>query len=96
MIEDKSCPYCELWREEIGPGYGMTIEGKIAPIKIIHMTDTMPTGIDPHKPLHYTPTFVLMVDDKEASRLLGYPGADFFYPHIQQMLKSAGLLPSQP
>jgi hypothetical protein len=45
--------------------------------------------------LHFTPTFVLMVDGVEASRIEGYPGEDFFWGLLGQMLIAADV-PMRP
>ena len=92
MIEEDGCSYCLLWKEEIGVGYPKSSEGKIAPLRIVNIADERPEGLNKDKPLHYTPTFILMVDGKEADRLLGYPGDQFFYPMLRVLMWRAGLI----
>ena len=41
-----------------------------------------------------TPTFVLADGGAEIGRIVGYPGADFFYPMLSEILEK--LAPLQP
>jgi hypothetical protein len=41
--------------------------------------------------LTFTPTFVLMVDGIEVSRIEGYPGEDFFWGLLERMLVQANI-----
>ena len=92
MIEEDGCSYCLLWKEEIGVGYPKSSEGKIAPLRMVNIAGPRPSGLNEDKPLHYTPTFILMIDGKEVDRLLGYPGDQFFYPMLRVMMWRAGLI----
>jgi len=38
------------------------------------------------KGLRYTPTFVLTEGDREIGRIVGYPGADFFWALLADLL----------
>jgi len=69
MVEEKGCIWCARWNEEISHIYPKTEEGQAAPL----------TRIDIARSLHFTPTFVLMVDGQEVDRIEGYPGEDFFW-----------------
>ena len=42
-------------------------------------------------PVHFTPTFVLIDDGREVGRIEGYPGEDFFWGLVEQLV---GKLPS--
>ena len=56
------------------------------------MHDKRPDGMTFKRPLAFTPTFVLMVDGVEISRIEGYPGEDFFWGLLEQMMDQAGLM----
>ncbi len=92
MFEDQGCPYCELWKEEIGPIYPKTDEARIAPLMMIDIDAPLPDGISIASEPIYTPTFVLINDGQEVARLLGYPGEDFFWGLLDRMLRK---LPEQ-
>jgi hypothetical protein len=40
----------------------------------------------------FTPTFILVVDGRETGRIEGYPGEDFFWGLLGQMLAQAGIV----
>ncbi len=92
MFEEEGCPYCEQWREEIGPIYSKTEEGKRAPLMRLDIYAPLPEGITIVSDPIYTPTFVLINDGQEVDRLLGYPGQDFFWGLLGRMLSK---LPEQ-
>jgi thioredoxin-related protein len=89
MIEEHGCVWCARWNAEIAPIYPKTSEGEAAPLRRLDINQTMPAELSFKGKLHFTPTFVLMVDGKEISRLEGYPGEDFFWGLLGQMLKTA-------
>lgn len=89
MVEEKGCIWCARWNEEISPIYPKTAEGRAAPLERIDIHAPRPDGMTFTRSLHFTPTFVLMVDGVEASRIEGYPGEDFFWGLLGQMLQNA-------
>lgn len=91
MVEEKGCIWCARWNDEIAPIYPKTSEGRAAPLQRIDIHEPRPDGMSFSRSLHFTPTFVLLVDGKEASRLEGYPGEDFFWGLLGQMLEKAGV-----
>ena len=80
---------CARWNEEIAPIYPKTPEGRAAPLQRLDVHDAPPETLQFARSLHFTPTFVLMVDGVEASRIEGYPGEDFFWGLLGQMLIAA-------
>lgn len=89
MVEEKGCMWCERWNAEIAEIYPKTAEGRAAPLQRIDIHAPRPDELTFDRPLHFTPTFVLMVDGNEASRIEGYPGEDFFWGLLGQMLEQA-------
>lgn len=86
MVEEQGCVWCARWDEEIAHIYPKTNEGKTAPLQRIDIHAPLPDGMTFARKLNFTPTFVLMVDGQEISRIEGYPGEDFFWGLLEQML----------
>lgn len=90
MVEQSGCAYCLRWHEEIGPIYAKTPEGAAAPLERVHLRADLPQGMQFDSPAVFTPTFVLLRDGAEVGRIEGYPGEDFFWGLLGQMLAAAG------
>lgn len=86
MVEQLGCEWCKVWDEEIGASYHLTAEGKIAPLRRINIHDDLPDDLEFVRGLVFTPTFVLVHDGREIGRILGYPGEDFFWGLLQQLI----------
>lgn len=91
MAEEVGCVWCALWNKEIAPIYPKTAEGRAAPLRRINIHEDPPSDIVLKSRLTFTPTFVLVSEGKEVSRIEGYPGEDFFWGLMGQMLKEAGI-----
>lgn len=87
MVEEEGCMWCARWNEEISAIYPKTAEGRTAPLQRVDIHAPLPGDLTFERALHFTPTFVLVVDGQETSRIEGYPGEDFFWGLLQQMLK---------
>ncbi|WP_339764762.1 hypothetical protein [uncultured Sulfitobacter sp.] len=92
MVEEKGCVWCARWNEEIAPIYPKTQAGKTAPLRRIDIKAETPSDLSFKRSLRFTPTFVLMVDGKEISRIEGYPGEDFFWGVLEKMMFDAKLM----
>lgn len=79
MFEEKGCVWCRKWNKEIAPIYPKTDEGKIAPLVRYDVHDSDFSALELKSDPYFTPTFVLLEDGKELSRIEGYPGEDFFW-----------------
>ena len=92
MFEQEYCHWCDKWDEEIGVIYAKTPEGKRAPIRKVDIHAKLPKDLESIPSGNFTPTFVLVENGIEIDRLRGYPGEDFFWDLLDQMLKK---LPAQ-
>lgn len=90
MFEELGCEYCDLWNEEVGVSYNKTEEGRFAPLTRVFKGDPKVSHI---KRVIYTPTFVVMKGDQEVGRILGYPGEEFFWDFLREILAKAGFKP---
>ena len=87
MAEQAGCAYCERWDQEIAHIYPKTAEGQSAALQRIDIHDPLPDGLTLTRPLIFTPTFVLTVDGIEVGRIEGYPGEDFFWGLLAQLIE---------
>jgi thioredoxin-related protein len=86
MLEEDGCPWCELWREEVGGIYSKTKEGKVAPLRVVDIHDSLPDDLKFMVKGGFTPTFVLIDQGKEIGRIRGYPGESFFWGLLSLMI----------
>ena len=85
MFTDPGCPWCVAFEREIGPIYPKTEEGRRAPLRRIDIHDR-PQDLAWIEGVRMTPTFVLIEGDREVGRITGYPGADFFFGLLGNLL----------
>ena len=71
MAEEDGCYWCGKWNEEVGGEYPITAEGRAAPLRRIDIHADIPPDLSFNDRLVYTPTFVLMQDGQEVSRMEG-------------------------
>jgi len=86
MVESDDCPYCKRFHAEIGVAYPKTTEGKLAPLRLLDINDEMPEEYGSVELAFVTPTFILVDNGKEVDRLLGYPGDNYFWFLLGEML----------
>lgn len=86
MLDGVGCIYCEMWTEQVGDAYHKTDEGRRAPLMRQDIHADLPEGVEITSAAVFTPTFILLVDGKEANRITGYPGEDFFWWMLNNML----------
>lgn len=91
MVEEAGCIWCARWNKDIAPIYPKTTEGNAAPLRRLDIRADTPDGMTFARRLTYTPTFVLMHNGQELGRIEGYPGEDFFWGLLGQMLEEAGI-----
>ena len=89
LFESDSCEWCELRHKQIGVIYSKTEEGKQAPLRTVDVFEKAPKDIAHIKQGRYTPTFVLVDKGVEIGRIRGYPGEDFFWGMLDELLKKA-------
>lgn len=91
MAEEPGCMWCARWHAEIGPIYPKTGEGVAAPLRRINLREPLPADIMLERRVNFTPTFILLVNGAERNRIEGYPGDDFFWGLLGQMLGQEGI-----
>ena len=86
MFEDRGCPWCERWRKEVGVAYPKTAEGQRAPLRRLELRQARESSLQLAAPVTVYPTFVLVENGREVGRITGYPGADFFWGLLGELL----------
>ena len=86
MYRRDGCPWCAKWDREIGPIYPKTDLAERAPLRLINLDHDRDLAIT-HGAIRYTPTFVLVENAKEVGRIEGYPGEDFFWVRVANLLE---------
>ncbi|WP_102108674.1 transcriptional regulator [Oceaniglobus roseus] len=89
MVEQDGCVYCARWDAEIAPAYANTEEGRRAPLRRIDLHEPVPADLELDSAPRLTPTFILVDDGEEVSRIEGYPGDQFFWPMLDALLERA-------
>jgi hypothetical protein len=87
MYRRDGCPWCAKFDRELGPIYPKTEFNKRAPLRLINLDHDRDLPIT-HGAIRYTPTFVLVENSKEVGRIEGYPGEDFFWPRLSNLLET--------
>jgi hypothetical protein len=85
MVEQIGCEWCKRWNAEIAPIYPKTREGEFAPLRRVDL-HALPDDLVVTRRVNFTPTFLIVKDGREMARLEGYPGEDFFWPLLAQLL----------
>lgn len=86
MFEQENCAYCEKFHTEIGPAYPNTTEGQTAPLYTLMLNEPLPDDLKDIEPAFVSPTFVLIENNREVDRLIGYPGDEYFWFLLGEML----------
>lgn len=87
LLADPGCPYCARWDREVGDRYAASAEGRFAPLVRYLRGDPRAAGI---ADVRYSPTFVVMQGNREVGRIVGYPGEDFFWAQLGELLRKVG------
>ncbi|MFC3118285.1 thioredoxin domain-containing protein [Jhaorihella thermophila] len=96
MVQQPGCEWCERWHTEIGPSYSNTSEGRFAPLRQVDLR-ALREDLAVARRVAYTPTFLIVENNRELARLEGYPGADFFWPLLTALVaEHAGFDPAAP
>lgn len=86
MIESHTCEWCEVWNRQIADIYPKTEEGRIAPLRRVDISEPMPLDLADIAKGNFTPTFVLVANGVEIGRIRGYPGEDFFWGMLGELI----------
>lgn len=85
MVEQTGCEWCARWNAEIAPAYPKTNEGQYAPLRRVDLR-ALPDDLKTARRVTFTPTFLIVHNGHELARIEGYPGEDFFWPILENLL----------
>ena len=86
MLVQPGCAWCARFDAEIAPAWPNTPEGQRAPLRRVDITAPWPADLPGIPTERFTPTFILVEQGKEIARLRGYPGNQFFWYLVDDML----------
>ena len=86
MFEESGCPWCRRWHAEVGVAYPKTKEGQRAPLRQVSLSSADGLGVTLVAPVRMFPTCVLVDRGREIGRITGYPGADFFWGMLTELM----------
>lgn len=89
VMEQPGCVWCARFEDEIAPAWPKTEEGKFAPLRRVDITKPWPKDLEHIRKERFTPTFVLIDGGREIGRLRGYPGDEFFWYRIDELIEEA-------
>ena len=86
MFRRAGCPWCAVWDREVGPIYPKTEIGRRLPMRLVDLDRGGELKAVLKSPVRFTPTFVLLDEDREIGRIEGYPGEDFFWGLLENLV----------
>ena len=95
MFEEHGCPWCARWNADIGGIYAESDQGRRAPLRRIDIRAQDDAGVELARRAHFTPTFILIDEGREVGRIEGYPGPDFFWGLLDDIIETADRARSQ-
>jgi len=93
MFERDGCVWCQRWNREIAPVYDKTDEAKVLPLRRINIDRDKAMGVTLESPVRFTPTFVVVDEGREVTRIVGYRNDESFWGLLGGMaakLRNAG------
>ena len=84
MFWRSGCHWCAAWDREIGAIYPKTDVGRRIELRKVDVDRDTPE-VTLNSPIRYTPTFVLVDNQREVGRIDGYPGEAFFWGLLERL-----------
>ena len=87
VFRSDGCAWCKVWDRDIGQSYEKTPEGRRLPIRYVDIDKPRPADLLAVANVRYTPTFVVFDGGHEIGRIVGYPGPDFFWGYLGELIQ---------
>lgn len=88
MFRRAGCPWCAKWDRAIAPIYPKTEAGRRVPLRQVDLERNSAPDVVLARPVRFTPTFVLVEGGREVGRIEGYPGEDFFWGLLENLISN--------
>lgn len=85
VFEVDGCTYCGFIRRDVLPGYLLQPRSGEVPMRFVDLNDGV-MGLRLDAPIDMVPTAVLVKNNREAGRIVGYPGPERFFQMIGTLL----------
>jgi len=84
MITSDSCPFCMAWERDVGQIYNKSTYAKDLPLNRIQFGSALLENIQLSAKVRGTPTFIILENQKEIDRIVGYSDAEMFWWQISE------------
>lgn len=87
MLERHNCPWCLRWLAEIGErAWNQSNLGRRAPLRRVDTARGLPEDLRHLQDWRVTPSFILLADNQEIGRIIGYQGDLFFWQQAEMLM----------
>jgi hypothetical protein len=86
VFEIDGCAYCELFRQDILPGYLASPRSRTVPIRFVNAERVDLKRLPLASPVDTVPTVILVKNGREAGRITGYTGPENFFRLVSHLL----------
>ncbi|PWS37714.1 SoxS protein [Falsiroseomonas bella] len=87
MLERHDCPWCRRWHREVGQqSWDRSNLGQRAPLRRVDVASGLPANLGFLRNWRFTPTFVLVQDEAEIGRIIGYQADLFFWQQAEALI----------
>lgn len=86
VFEVDGCTYCELFRQDVLPGYLASPRSRTVPIRFVNAERVDLKRLPLASPVDTVPTVVLVENGREAGRITGYTGPENFFRLVSHLL----------
>ena len=86
MVTRPNCPYCTAWEIQVGSVYHKTEEGRAVPLRRMQIEDIPRVAYAFDERVLYTPTFILLDQEMEVGRIVGYSDEAAFWGLLDELL----------
>jgi thioredoxin-related protein len=84
MITSDSCPFCMAWERDVGQIYNKSTYAKNLPLIRIQFGSSLPENMQLLAEVRGTPTFIILENQKEIDRIVGYSDAEMYWWQISE------------
>ncbi len=87
MVDQPGCIWCARFDQQVGAVYPKTEEGRLAPLRRLDIRSKELRDLKLTTAVRYTPTFILIDQDREIGRITGFQSDDTFWGLFGKLIK---------